>query len=228
LKAKPIEMKINRATYLLSVVSAALAVTFTGCKTEPNGPGYEYMPDMFRSPAIEAYVDYGMDPFHYGDSLAEAQRNTPSARKPVDGTIAFASDPSKAAFNMPYQLPNTPEGYELSANLVSPLAGTEAEIAKGKIIYEKYCTHCHGKTGKGDGKVVTVGNHPPPGAYDGPLKDLPEGKMFHTLTYGKGMMGQHASQLNKEELWHVIAYVKTLQGKKAGMVADTTATVSNQ
>jgi len=228
LKAKPIEMKINRATYLLSVVSAALAVTFTGCQTEPNGPGYEYMPDMYRSPAIEAYVDYGMDPFHYGDSLAEAQRNTPSARKPVDGTIAFSSDPAKAAFNMPYKLPNTPEAYELSASIVSPLSGTEAEVTKGKIIYEKYCMHCHGKSGKGDGKVVTVGNHPPPGAYDGPLKDLPEGKMFHTLTYGKGMMGQHASQLNKEELWLVIAYVKTLQGKKEEVVVNTTATVSNQ
>jgi hypothetical protein len=43
------------------------------------------------------------------------------------------------------------------------------------------------------------------------LKDLPEGKMYHTITYGKGLMGQHASQLNQLERWQVIEYVKCLQ-----------------
>jgi hypothetical protein len=35
--------------------------------------------------------------------------------------------------------------------------------------------------------------------------------MFHTLTYGKGAMGSHASQLTKAERWKVVAYVKHLQ-----------------
>jgi mono/diheme cytochrome c family protein len=213
-------MKMNRVIYFLSAVAATMAVFLTGCSTEENGPGYEYMPDMYRSPAIEAYVDYGMDPFHYGDSMAVAQRNTLSARKPVEGTIVFSSDPSRVNFNMPYNLPATPEGYEQSAQLVTPLKESDLVVAQGKVLYEKFCVQCHGKTGQGDGKVVTIGNHPPPGAYDGALKDLPEGKMFHTLTYGKGMMGEHASLLNKEERWKIIAYVKTLQGKK---LIETTA-----
>ena len=29
------------------------------CQSDPNSPGTEYMPDMYRSPAIETYVDYG-------------------------------------------------------------------------------------------------------------------------------------------------------------------------
>jgi mono/diheme cytochrome c family protein len=228
LKAKPSVMKMNRGIYFLSAVAATIAVFITGCSTEENGPGYEYMPDMYRSPAIEAYVDYGMDPFHFGDSMAIAQRNTLSARKPVEGTIAFSSDPSKVIFNLPYHLPNTVEGYEQSAQLVSPLKETELVVAQGKVIYEKFCMQCHGKTGQGDGKVVTIGNHPPPGAYDGALKELSEGKMFHTLTYGKGMMGQHASQLNKEERWKVISYVKTLQGKKVAAAATPETADSNQ
>jgi mono/diheme cytochrome c family protein len=216
-------MKMNRAIYFLSAVAAAMAVFLTGCSTEENGPGYEYMPDMYRSPAIEAYVDYGMDPFHFGDSMAVAQRNTLSARKPVPGSIPFSSDPSKVKFNLPYHLPATTEGYEQSAQVFSPLQESDLIVAQGKVLYEKFCVQCHGKTGQGDGKVVTVGNHPPPGAYDGALKDLPEGKMFHTVTYGKGMMGEHASLLNKEERWKIIAYVKTLQGKK---VAATEAPVT--
>jgi mono/diheme cytochrome c family protein len=102
---------------------------------------------------------------------------------------------------------------------------TEATVEQGKVIYEKFCIHCHGATGKGDGSVVNNGKHPPPTAYDGPLKDLPEGKMFHTLTHGKGVMGSHASQLTKEERWTVIQYVKYLQngGKMSREAASATA-----
>ncbi len=42
-------------------ITAALSVVLavTSCRVDPNSAGYEYMPDMYRSPALEAYVDYG-------------------------------------------------------------------------------------------------------------------------------------------------------------------------
>jgi hypothetical protein len=89
-----------------------LAAAITGCSGKKDSPGIEYMPDMYRGPAVEAYVDYGQDPYYVGDSLAEAQRGTPSARLPVAGTIPFADKESDAAYNFPYPYPNTPEGYE--------------------------------------------------------------------------------------------------------------------
>ncbi|MBK6775334.1 MAG: hypothetical protein IPG74_05625 [Flavobacteriales bacterium] len=50
------------------------------------------------------------------------------------------------------------------------------------------------RKGAGDGTVVNVAGYPQPGAYNGPLKTLPEGKIFHSLTYGKNIgMGSHAS-----------------------------------
>lgn len=203
----------------------------TACGSDPNSPGVEYMPDMYRSPAVEAYVDYGQDPYHRSEELAQEQRNRPSARKPVAGTIAFSADASKAQFNMPYPYANTPEDYERAGiELKSPMAMTEATVEKGKVIYEKFCMHCHGANGAGDGPVVNNGKYPPPGAYNGPLKDLPEGKIFHSLTYGKNVaMGSHASQLNKEERWLVTHYVQYLQngGKMTReAAADTTATAA--
>ncbi len=42
---------------------------------------------MYRSPAIEAYVDYGMDPYHYGEAQYDSLNGRISARKPVAGTI---------------------------------------------------------------------------------------------------------------------------------------------
>jgi hypothetical protein len=54
---------------------------------------------------------------------------------------------------------------------------------------------------------------------------LPAGTIFYSITYGKGMMGSHASQLNKEERWKVVHYVEKLQGKQQGAVADSVVAV---
>jgi len=205
--------RISTSSFTLGTLLATVLL-LGSCSGDPNSPGVEYMPDMYRSPAIEAYVDFGQDPYNFTEEVAKDQRNRQSARLPVDGTIPFAADQSKANYNMPYPYANTPEGYEMAgANLKSPIAMTEATVEQGKVIYTKFCMHCHGTSGQGDGGVVKNGNYPVPQAYDGPqLKDLPEGKIFHSLQYGKNLaMGSHASQLNKEERWLLVQYVKFLQ-----------------
>ena len=210
-------------------ISSILAVVFAGqacVHTEENSPGFEYMPDMYRGPAIEAYEDYG----EIRDTIREELNNTISARKPVEGTIPYSNN---MVNDMPYPYPDTNEGYEKAGKeLTSPLEPTAEVIARGEAIYNDFCIHCHGEEGKGDGPVIVNGGHPAPQAYDGPLKDLPEGKMFHTLTYGKGVMGSHASQLSKTERWEVVAYVRVLQGtleepgnaEQSAAQSDTTST----
>jgi mono/diheme cytochrome c family protein len=78
-------------------------------------------------------------------------------------------------------------------------------------IYEKMCTQCHGAEGKGDGALSKNGHIAGIPSYADKLKDLPAGKMYHTLTYGKGLMGSHASQLSQKDRWLVIEYIKVLQ-----------------
>lgn len=195
---------------LLPLAALALGTVLTGCITDPNSPGLEYMPDMYRSAAIEAYVDYGMDEYAFGWEEQAKQRQVQSVRKPVKGTIPF--QPAAKAFVMPYAYPNTPEGYEAAgANLSSPLAVTKAHIEEGMEIYSKMCTQCHGEAGEGDGALSRNGHIQGIPAYNGKLKGLPVGKMYHTLTYGKGLMGSHASQLDQRDRWLVIEYIKVLQ-----------------
>jgi len=194
-------------------ISSVLCLVLFGmgsCTTDENSPGLEYMPDMYRSPAVEAYVDYGMDPYHYTEELALKQRNTQSARLPAPGTIANHGSDMK--FNLPYAYPNTTEGYEAAgSNLRSPLMTNEANILEGAELYMKMCQHCHGEKGEGNGAIARNGKIKGIPSYSGKLKDLPVGKMYHTLQYGKGLMGSHASQMSQRDRWMVIEYIKILQ-----------------
>ena len=64
-------------------------ITLSSCSKHPDSPGYEYMPDMYRSQAIEAYVDYGMVTDEERDTTAERLKNTQSARIPAEGSIPY-------------------------------------------------------------------------------------------------------------------------------------------
>lgn len=216
-------MKLTKSIHINIVFATLLAaITLSSCVRDKQSPGYEYMPDMYRSPAIEAYVDYG----EIRDTLHPELNLTLSARQPVEGTVPLSD---MAMNDMPYTIPNTPEGYELAGEVLkSPYPQTEEIIAQGTKIYADFCQQCHGAKGHGDGPVVTVGGHPAPPAYDAALKDLPEGKIFHSITYGKGLMGAHASQLSKSDRWKIVAYVKTLQGNDTAEADKTeTAEMSN-
>jgi mono/diheme cytochrome c family protein len=186
---------------LIYILPFALVAIVSSCSN--NGPkqtGYEYMPDMYRSPSYETN---SANPL-FADSM--------SNRQPVAGTIARGDMLYTDIDRMPYAFANTNEGYEAAGkDLHNPLEKTDANMIEGKRLYENYCTHCHGATGQGDGLVVQ-NNGPKPPAYNSDLlKTLPEGKMFHTTEFGKNMMGSHASQLLASQRWKIIMYVQTLQ-----------------
>lgn len=204
-------MMIRRSIIFGTTCAAVLALS--SCKEDPNSPGVEYMPDMYRSPAVEAYVDYGNNKhMDWTQSQKdEAGIKSINAMLPAPGTIPYTKA-DMAIYVMPYALNNTPEDYERSATEVhSPMAANKKNVMRGKEIYALMCTHCHGEAGHGDGAISKNGFIAGIPDYATKLKDLPEGKMFHTITYGKGLMGSHASQLNQLERWQVIEYVKLLQ-----------------
>lgn len=215
-------MKKNYLNILTKLTVVIAVFSITSCKEE-GGLAPEYMPDMYRSPAIEPYVDYGELRGHYSnDSLT----NIMTARQPVKGTIPRGFQP--------YSYENTPEGYEMAGtNLKNPIAYTENVLKEGEELFGMFCVHCHGKTGQGDGTLVQRDKFPPIPTKFSPTLELAEGKMFHTITYGKGLMGPHVSQLNQEERWKLVHYIRvkfmdklpTIEANLVESVADVTAPI---
>jgi mono/diheme cytochrome c family protein len=192
-----------------SALAGLVMAGFTSCgKRDENSPGVEFMPDMYRSPSLEYYSTHTVH--------GQVELN---AKEPVKGTVARGF--------LPYAYDNSPEGYEKATlHLKNPLTAKSREEyeKEGEVIYGKFCVHCHGASGAGDGKVAGKLPGPPP-AYSA-IANLTEGKIFHSITYGKGMMGQHASQLTQEERWKLVYYVQKLQGPKETAPADSAKAVA--
>jgi mono/diheme cytochrome c family protein len=212
-------------TYKLSLISCCL-IFIVSCVKHPDSPGYEYMPDMYRSQAIEAYVDYGL----VADVEHEELKTTISARIPVEGTIPYTENKDMASINMPFNY-GVGEDERIRAGIevqipqsyIKDSLTADFNKNEGKKLYDIMCTHCHGDKGEGNGKVVKAsGDLIVPPAYV-TLKDRTLGSIFHTITHGKNAMGPHGSQMNKDERWKVALYVRSLQNGGDLLLSELTA-----
>jgi outer membrane protein OmpA-like peptidoglycan-associated protein len=191
-------MKLNTLLKYTLVLGLPV-IGLVSCTSSGNNPGIEYAPNMYVSQAYE--------PFTQEEDFVGYNPNNMTMRLPVNGTIARG----QSTFVYPYG--NTPEGYAASAGYTSWVPGTKSNVAEGERLYNIYCWHCHGKKGGNDGPIFKSKKMPAPSwpNYQSDyIKDLPEGTAYHTITYGKGLMGSHAFLLSPEERWKVIKYVKAL------------------
>ena len=175
---------------IVAVVGLSFMATSCFDKAKPN---YQFFPNMYEAVSYETYSEHNV--FKGG---VEAQ-------VPAKGSI-------KRGF-VPYEIPNTPEGYALAkATLKSPLDSLSINQDKAKELYTVYCAICHGDAGDGKGNLVVKEKFLGVPSYKD--REITDGSIFHVITYGLNSMGSHANQLSQEERWVVADYVLKL---KAGL-----------
>src|SRR5690606_13548461 len=185
--------------------SVCLAVAFSALVSacgdgKTRSTGWEFARNM--------YDPIGYNPDQPNPNFA----NGITAQVPPAGT-------TPVGFDRVDTYPNTMEGYEeASANLHNPLERTQQNLEDGDILYNRFCGPCHGESGHGDGSIVKLEKFPPPPSYStgnssrgGAMKDLTDGKIYHTIYYGLNIMGSHASQISPEDRWKVVMHVHELQ-----------------
>ena len=127
----------------------------------------------------------------------------------VTGTIVGAITLLYAFAPMPQNAPWTaPATADKEKN---PIASDAASIEAGKSIYKKSCNDCHGKKGKGDGpKSAELEKNPQDFTKDAFQKQS-DGSLFWKITEGKKPMPSFKHDLNKDQRWQVINYIRTLK-----------------
>jgi mono/diheme cytochrome c family protein len=180
-----------------AVITVTVSLFATSCK-DKRSTGWEYAPNMYE------HIAYDPDQKNPNFKDGKTAQLPPTNTTPV-GFVRF-------------DYPNNNEGYEkASAEVKTMMAITKKNLADGETLYISFCSPCHGLKGEGDGEVTKHGFPPPPSyskgmsSRGGAMKDLTDGKIYHTITYGVNAMGSYASQLNPEERWKVVMYVHHLQ-----------------
>ncbi len=179
-----------KSVYKIALL-AFVGVTVSSCFNEKK-PNYQYMPNMYESVGYETYSE--------SDAFA---RGGVEAQLPPKGTINRGT--------MPYEIPNTPAGYEAAKANPSPLDSLSYNEDKAKELFGIYCAICHGEKGDGKGKLVKQEKFlGVPNYKDRPIT---VGNVFHVETYGLNAMGSYANQLNTQERWMVATYVMKLKSE---------------
>ena len=193
---------MKKVTKIVSLTLATFAASFMlqSCGAEGDHPGFEYMPNMYRSASYETY------------SENPVFENGITAQLSVEGTIPRGFTP--------FEYDNTLEDFlRAGKELSNPLSLDAKTLAEGKELYGIFCTHCHGAKGDGKGSI----KHPVYGAVPdyadavaprrsgSTMNEMNDGQIFHTITFGLNAMGPHASQLTQKERWKIVQYVHELQ-----------------
>ncbi|MEO6915277.1 MAG: cytochrome c [Chitinophagaceae bacterium] len=181
-----------------------LALVIASCSDVRRERGREYMPDMAYSRAYETYAPH--------EELKE--RGVNYTAMPVPGTI-------KRGEEFPFSIPKDKAGdttnYVASKQIKNPLPPLDSlQLKESERLYLVNCGICHGTALDGNGPLYNDGKGPYPAAPKNLIADavvsvMPEGQIFYSVTYGKGVMGSYASQLSTSQRWRVIHYVKGKQ-----------------
>jgi hypothetical protein len=109
--------------------------------------------------------------------------------------------------------PVQPNGEPLPNYVTSiPLPLTRQLLELGRKRFDITCATCHGPLGDGNSIVATqMSLRPPPSLIAQKYVQKPSGYLFEVATKGFGLMASYAAELDVQERWAVVAYLRALQ-----------------
>jgi len=176
------------AGLLLVVVLATILAT--GGAAQRN---WEFFPNMVWSAADDAY---------------QVRTAIPQSQSPAPGSLAREQTPLRYE---PTEAGAKVAGEELK-NPFRP--GDAAALERGAEVFRNFCAACHGAGGLGDGPVAARGYPPPPSLVTGNTRTMPDGELFHIITFGRRNMPSHAPLVEPDDRWKAILHIRSLQGRE--------------
>ncbi|HEY2731693.1 MAG TPA: cytochrome c [Polyangia bacterium] len=186
-----------RASFAFLALAVASAVSASACDENILDP----MAD--RQPRTGRYKESAF----YDDGL--------SMHAPPEGTVPHERITQNAPLTTG-RLPDgpvQPNGEPLPSYVtVIPLPVTRPLLELGRKRFDITCATCHGPLGDGNSIVATqMSLRPPPSLIAQKYVEKPSGYLFEVATKGFGLMASYAAELDVQERWAVVAYLRALQ-----------------
>ena len=179
---------------------------------QSNMPKYGWLKDSKLNPAdMETHMKANGFPYtkeEMADLGQKTELDALVAYMQVIGTAVKKAAPAASA--------KAPSDHEVE----NPFKGDPKAAALGKDIYDQNCAMCHGAKGEGgigpslidDMFLYTKGDLPDDDYYEVIHNGTEQGKVEEGRTM-KGGMPPYGGQLDKNRIWQLISYIRTLQKK---------------
>jgi len=180
--------------------------------------------DMTRRSPIEVFPDMDrqlkLRPMQPNGFFA----NGVSSQPHPDGTIARSTPiQTSAGPVMPYEdaavmtghVPGTTNYVQLN-----PLPVNAVLLARGQQRFTINCSPCHGQLGDGNGITKKYGMAVVANLHDKRIVEMGDGEIFYVISNGRNLMQSYASQVDVQDRWAIVAYVRALQLARLGNIDD--------
>jgi len=180
---------------------------------ESNMPAYGWMKSNKLDPAaIEAHMKANDFPVSAGE-IAQLKDRTE-----LDALIAYVQ---AIGSSVKRASAATAQPLVRETHVPNPLAGDAAAIKQGAALYKQHCSACHGDDGKGtigpslaDSTFLYIAGDVPDVDYFEIINNGTQPNMVEDGRTAKGGMPSYSGTLDKNKIWALVAYIRSLQGKK--------------
>ena len=103
---------------------------------------------------------------------------------------------------------------------LNPLTLNAALLARGQQRFTINCSPCHGQLGDGNGVTKKYGMAVVANLHDKRIVTMGDGELFYVISNGRNLMQSYASQVDIQDRWAIVAYVRALQLARLGNLDD--------
>lgn len=166
----------------------------------------------------------------FGRSMRDQPSFDPyeNTRLPAEGAVSFSSANFPAAPGrlnvghaepVDYTVPDFGQAQTLDpaapvwSTFENTVPADSASLARGQVLFDRYCLVCHGPEGVGAGARI-LARWPALQVYDlaGPtVQAYPDTYIYGMIRVGRGLMPQYGHQISHFDRWNIVNYVRQLQ-----------------
>lgn len=166
------------------ISSTAIITVFIFLFSAPSAHSLFWSYDMWEQPSIQPY---------------QQPLSQPEGTVTTDGTV----------------IGGEVDRDEIEQITSSPVRPTTESIEAGEQLYANFCAVCHGQDARGMGPIIEKGHgFYPVDLTSSGVAQRTDGYLYATIYYGgKVMMPAYKESLSPERAWHIVNYIRNIQGK---------------
>lgn len=191
---------------VLHLVVALLTAGVTACTPFDDAMVAIFGRSMRSQPSFDPYENPRPVP---ENSVPFAAANFPSGPDQLNLGQAEAGE-----FPPPFTQADVVQQRPVVVEMENPIPATAESLQRGEELYTRYCTVCHGNQGVG-AEATIADVHPVLAAFNlsgEVVQGYADGYIYGMIRRGRGLMPSYAHAIGHFDRWHIVNYVRRLQG----------------